>query len=178
MKFTPAALQGAYLVDLDPMPDERGFFARSFCVDEFTARGLTLPVQQCSISFNEHRGTLRGLHYQIAPHEEYKLVRCSAGSIFDVIVDLRPDSPQYCRWLGVELSAANRRGLYIPAGFAHGFVTLSDASEVFYMISAPHSPAHARGRRWNDPAFGIEWPVVPSVMSARDAAHPLLDSSR
>jgi dTDP-4-dehydrorhamnose 3,5-epimerase len=176
MKFTPAGLEGAFLVDLEPVRDERGSFARTFCVDEFTAHGIPMTPKQCSVSCNDRRGTLRGLHFQAAPHEEQKLVRCTAGAIFDVIVDLRPASPQFRRWIGVELSAANRRALYIPPGLAHGFLTLSDASEVYYMMSAAHAPAHARGVRWNDPALGIEWPATPTVISARDAGYVLLEA--
>ena len=177
MIFTESPLPGAFLVDLEPLNDERGFFARSFSSDKFAARGLTSELGQCSVSYNERKGTLRGLHYQSAPHEEHKLVRCTAGAIFDVIVDIRPHSQGYRRWFGTELTAQNRRALFVPAGFAHGFVTLSDAAEVYYMISVPYSPAHARGFRWSDPAFGIQWPSSPSVISARDAAYPLLDST-
>jgi dTDP-4-dehydrorhamnose 3,5-epimerase len=176
MKFTPATLDGAYLVDPAPVPDERGFFARTFCLEEFAAHAIPMSLSQASVSYNEHRGTLRGLHYQIAPHEEHKLVRCTVGSIFDVIVDLRPESPQYRRWFGVELSGANRRALYVPPGMAHGFLTLADASEVYYMISTPYSPGAARGVRWDDPAFAIAWPAAPAVISARDANYALLDA--
>jgi dTDP-4-dehydrorhamnose 3,5-epimerase len=173
--FTESPLPGAFLVDLELLSDERGFFARAYCLDEFAAHGLSTPLRQCSVSYNTRKGTLRGLHYQAAPHEEHKLVRCTAGAIFDVIVDVRPDSHHYRRWFGTELSSKNRRALFIPPGFAHGFLTLSDESEVYYMISVPHAPEHAQGVRWNDPAFGIQWPLAPSVMSARDAAYPLLD---
>ena len=176
MIFSESPLPGAFIVDLELHSDERGFFARSYCPDEFAARGLTTPLQQCSVSYNARKGTLRGLHYQAAPHEEHKLVRCTAGAIFDVIVDIRPQSRHYKRWFGTELSAQNRRALFIPAGFAHGFITLSDDAEVYYMISVSYSPAHAQGFRWNDPAFGIQWPLSPSVISPRDAAYPLLDS--
>jgi len=174
--FAEAPLPGAYLVDLAPVSDERGFFARSYCPEEFAAHGLGAPLSQCSVSYNERRGTLRGMHYQIAPHEEHKLVRCTAGAIFDVIIDMRPASSHFRRWFGTELNAQNRRALFIPPGFAHGFVTLSDQTEVFYMIAAAHSAAHARGVRWNDPAFGIEWPLQPSVIAARDAQYPLVDT--
>jgi dTDP-4-dehydrorhamnose 3,5-epimerase len=174
MIFTESPLPGAYLVDLELLSDERGFFARSYCADEFASRDLGAPLQQCSVSYNARKGTLRGLHYQAAPHEEHKLVRCTAGAIFDVIVDIRPQSEHYRRWFGTELSARNRRALFIPPGFAHGFLTLSDEAEVYYMISVAHSPGHANGYRWSDPAFGIQWPFSPSVISARDAAYPLL----
>jgi len=175
MIFTQTPLPGAFLVDLELHSDERGFFARSYCLDEFAAQGLSMPLQQCSVSYNARKGTLRGLHHQAAPHEEHKLVRCTAGAIFDAIVDIRPQSRHYKRWFGTELSAQNRRALFIPPGFAHGFITLSDDAEVYYMISVPHSPEHAQGFRWSDPAFGIQWPFSPSVISPRDAAYPLLD---
>lgn len=175
MIFTESPLPDAFLVDPELLTDDRGFFARTYCADEFAARGLSMPLRQCSVSYNSSKGTLRGLHYQAAPHEEHKLVRCTAGSIFDVIVDIRPDSAHYRRWFGTELSAQNRRSLFIPSGFAHGFLTLSDGAEVFYMISVPYAPAHARGFRWSDPAFGIQWPSAPSVISPRDAAYPLLN---
>lgn len=175
MIFTESPLSGAFLVDLELLPDERGFFARTYCLDEFAAHGLSAPLRQCSVSFNARKGTLRGLHHQAAPHEEHKLVRCTSGAIFDVIVDIRPQSSHYRRWFGTELSSRNRRALFIPPGFAHGFLSLSDDAEVYYMISVPHAPAHAQGFRWNDPAFAIQWPLAPSVMSARDAAYPLLD---
>jgi dTDP-4-dehydrorhamnose 3,5-epimerase len=175
MIFRESPLPGAFIVDLELHADERGFFARSYCPDEFAAQGLTTPLRQCSVSYNARKGTLRGLHHQAAPHEEHKLVRCTAGAIFDVIVDIRPRSRHYQRWFGTELSAQNRRALFIPAGFAHGFITLSDDAEVYYMISVPHSPSHAQGFRWSDPAFGIQWPLSPSVISPRDAAYPLLD---
>jgi dTDP-4-dehydrorhamnose 3,5-epimerase len=178
MIFTESPLPGAFLVDLEPLADERGFFARSFCADEFAAKGLAVEWRQCSVSFNANKGTLRGLHHQDAPHEEHKLVRCTAGAIFDVIVDIRPHSTSYRRWFGVELTAQNRRSLFIPPGYAHGFVTLSDDAEVYYMISVAHAPEYARGFRWSDPAFGIQWPMTPSVISSRDAAHPLLESPR
>jgi dTDP-4-dehydrorhamnose 3,5-epimerase len=176
MILTESPLAGAFIVDMEPLTDERGFFARAYSSEEFAARGLSAVMQQCSVSYNARKGTLRGLHYQAAPHEEHKLVRCTAGAIFDVIVDLRPESASYRRWFGVELTAQNRRALFIQPGFAHGFMTLSDATEVYYMISVPHEPAHARGFRWNDPAFGIAWPMAPVMMSSRDAEYPFLDS--
>lgn len=174
MKFTDSPLAGAFLVDLMPEKDERGFFARTFCAEEFAARGLAEHMSQSSVSFNAHTRTLRGLHWQAAPYEEEKLVRCTAGAIFDVIVDLRPRSPTYRGWQGVLLSATNRRALYVPKGFAHGFLTLSEASEVLYMISVAYAPGFGRGCRWNDPAIGIAWPHAPAVISARDAALPPL----
>ncbi|MGC1522618.1 MAG: dTDP-4-dehydrorhamnose 3,5-epimerase [Steroidobacteraceae bacterium] len=176
MIFTESPLAGAYVVEMEPLADERGFFARTYCAEEFAAHGLGLELRQCSVSYNTRSATLRGLHYQAAPREEHKLVRCTAGAVFDVIVDIRDWSPTYRRWFAAELSAGNRRSLYIPPGFAHGFVTLSEQAEVYYMISVAHSPELSRGFRWNDPAFGIEWPVAPAVISARDAAYPLLDA--
>ena len=163
------------MVDLEPHADERGFFARSYCAAEFAAQGLGPELRQCSVSYNTRKGTLRGMHYQGAPHEEHKLVRCTAGAIFDVIVDIRESSPTYRRWFGTELTGANRRSLFIPPGFAHGFVSLTDNAEVYYMISVAHAPEVSRGFRWNDPAFAIEWPLMPTVISPRDASYPLLD---
>ena len=176
MIFTPSPLRGAFLVDLEPHADERGFFARSYCAAEFAAQGLGPELRQCSVSYNARKGTLRGMHYQGAPHEEHKLVRCTAGAIFDVIVDIRESSPTYRRWFGTELTGANRRSLFIPPGFAHGFVSLTDHAEVYYMISVAHAPEVSRGFLWNDPAFAIEWPLVPTVISPRDASYPLLDA--
>jgi dTDP-4-dehydrorhamnose 3,5-epimerase len=175
MIFTESPLPGAFVVELERLGDERGFFARSYCAEEFAARGLGPELRQCSVSYNARKGTLRGMHYQGAPHEEHKLVRCTAGAIYDVIVDIRASSPTYRRWFGAELTADNRRSLFIPPGFAHGFVTLSDHAEVYYMISVPHAPECSRGLRWNDPAFAIDWPLRPAVIAARDAAYALLD---
>jgi len=177
MIFTESPLPGAFLIDLAPAADERGFFARVYCPEEFAANGIKTELRQCSVSYNTRRGTLRGLHYQRPPHEEQKLVRCTAGAIFDVIVDIRPQSSSYRRWFGTQLTAQNRRSLYIPPGFAHGFITLSDDTEVYYMISVPHAPEHAQGLHWSDPAFAIQWPLAPTVISARDAAYSLLDVS-
>jgi dTDP-4-dehydrorhamnose 3,5-epimerase len=177
MIFSETPLPGVFLVDLAPAADERGFFARAYCREEFEAKGLASDFSQCSVSYNARKGTLRGLHHQRAPHEEHKLVRCTAGAVFDVVVDIRPRSANYRRWFGAELSGQNRRSLLIPPGFAHGFITLSDEAEVYYMISAAHAPDHAEGFRWSDPAFGIQWPIAPSLMSSRDAEFPLLDVS-
>jgi dTDP-4-dehydrorhamnose 3,5-epimerase len=152
--------------------DERGFFARTWCREEFADHGLTPELAQCSISFSHRKGTLRGLHYQAAPHQEAKLVRCTRGAIWDVALDLRRDSPTYRAWFGVELSAANRAALYIPEGCAHGQLTLSDDSEVLYQMSAPYVPSAARGVRYDDPAFGIEWPGEVVVINDRDASYP------
>ncbi len=173
MIFTETHLAGAFWVDLSPIADERGFFARSFCREEFAGRGLKSEVAQCNVSFNKKRGTLRGMHFQLAPKSEAKLVRCTAGAIYDVIIDLRPGSSTYCRWFAAELSAENRRGLYIPEGFAHGFQTLRDDCEVFYQMFEFYAPEFASGVRWNDPAFAIQWPIPDPVISAKDSAYPL-----
>jgi dTDP-4-dehydrorhamnose 3,5-epimerase len=175
MIFSESPLAGAYLMEMELLADERGFFARSYCAEEFAARGLP-ELRQCSVSYNARLGTLRGMHYQAAPREEHKLVRCTAGAVFDVIVDVRSSSPTYRRWFAAELSAANRRSIFIPPGFAHGFMSLSEDAEVYYMISVAHSPQFSRGFRWDDPAFAIEWPMAPTVISARDASYPLLDA--
>lgn len=172
MRFTETELAGAWIVEPEPIADVRGFFARTFDAAEFTRRGLRDAFPQCSVSYNLRAGTLRGMHYQLAPHGEAKLVRCTRGAIYDVIVDLRADSPTRGRWVGAELTAENRRALYVPEGFAHGFQTLADASEVFYQISAPFVPDAARGVRWDDPAFGIAWPHADArVISDRDRAY-------
>jgi dTDP-4-dehydrorhamnose 3,5-epimerase len=175
MKFTEAPLAGAYVIELERHTDDRGWFARTFCRQEFEAHGLDPRIAQCSISYNEHAQTLRGMHYQAAPHEEAKLVRCVHGQIFDVIVDVRPGSPTRHRWFAVTLDAAVRNALYIPAGFAHGFLTLGPEAEVLYQISVGFAPDAARGLRWNDPALGIVWPAEPVVISAKDRAYPLLE---
>lgn len=172
MIFEETPLAGAFVISIEPIEDERGFFARSFCVQELEARGLCARVAQCNISYNRRRGTLRGLHLQRPPHEEIKLVRCTAGGIHDVIVDLRHGSPTFARHFGVELSAANRKTLYVPAGFAHGFQSLEDDTEVFYQMSHAFAPQAAAGFRWNDPAFGIRWPLEVTVISARDRGYP------
>jgi dTDP-4-dehydrorhamnose 3,5-epimerase len=172
VKFVATALSGAVVVEPERHEDERGFFARSFCQREFSEHGLDPRVAQCNISHNRRRGTLRGMHWQTAPHAEAKLVRATRGSIWDVIVDLRPESETYRRWVGVELSTENRLALYVPAGFAHGFQTLVDDVEVFYQMSTSYEPGAQRGARWNDPAFGINWPVDPPFLSPRDAGYP------
>ena len=172
MVFAHTGLTGAFVVDLAPIQDERGFFARSWCRREFEAHGLNPRVVQCNVSFNRSKGTLRGMHYQIAPHEEAKLVRCTQGAIHDVVVDLRPRSGTYLKSFGTVLSSDNRRAMYVPEGFAHGFLTLSDQSEVFYQMSEFYAPEAARGIRWNDPALGIEWPGPVLVISERDRSYP------
>jgi dTDP-4-dehydrorhamnose 3,5-epimerase len=168
VKFVPTSVDGVLLVEIERREDERGFFARTWCADELAHHGLDAALSQCSISYNRVRGTLRGLHYQSAPHEEAKLVRCTRGRIFDVAVDLRPESPTFRRWTGHELTAENRAALYVPKGCAHGFQTLEDDAEVLYMISTPYVPAAARGVRWNDPAFAIAWPLAEPILSDRD----------
>jgi dTDP-4-dehydrorhamnose 3,5-epimerase len=170
--FTPVSLAGAWLVALEPHEDERGFFARVWCAREFADHGLDARLVQASMSLTLRRGTLRGMHWQAAPHEEVKLVRCVRGAIHDVILDLRPGSPTYLQHVSAELTAANRLALYIPRGFAHGFQTLEDDTEVFYQMSDFYEPAAARGARWNDPAFGIAWPVTAPILHPRDAGYP------
>jgi dTDP-4-dehydrorhamnose 3,5-epimerase len=172
VKFSETALKGAFIIEPVRIEDERGFFARTFCRREFEARGLNPDLVQCSISFNHQRATLRGMHYQSAPHAEAKLVRCTRGAIYDVIIDLRPQSPTFRRWVAVDISAENHLMVYVPEGFAHGFQTLQDGTEVSYYISELYSPERARGVRWNDPAFAIGWPIADPVISARDQTHP------
>lgn len=172
MIFEDTEIPGVAVVDLERITDDRGFFARGFCAREFAERGLCESFVQANISFNRHRGTLRGMHYQAEPKPEPKLVRCTRGAIYDVAVDLRPDSPTLYRWAGRELTADNYRALFIPAGCAHGFVSLTDDTEVFYLMGAAYDPALARGVRWNDPAFAIVWPLQPTTLSERDASYP------
>jgi dTDP-4-dehydrorhamnose 3,5-epimerase len=176
--FTPARLAGAFSIDLERREDDRGFFARSYCRKEFEAHGLKADVAQCNTSYNRRRGTLRGLHYQVAPRAEAKVVHCTAGAVYDVILDLRPESPTFHRWEAFELTVDNRRMLYVPEGFAHGFQTLSDHTSVLYLMMEFYSPEHARGVRWNDPAFGIDWPIAEPIVSRRDAGFPLWPEGR
>ena len=172
MIFREMPLKGAWLIEPEPVKDERGLFARVYCRDELAAHGLDPALAQSSVSWNARRGTLRGMHYQVAPHAEVKLIRCTSGAIYDVVVDLRPGSPTFRRWTAAELTAENRLMLYVPQGFAHGFQTLRDGTEVLYQISEFHHPESARGVRWNDPAFGIEWPMSDPLLSARDREWP------
>ncbi|MDA0171522.1 dTDP-4-dehydrorhamnose 3,5-epimerase family protein [Solirubrobacter taibaiensis] len=165
-------LSGAFVVDVEPAQDARGLFARTFDRETFAAHGLAVTIDQVSVSYNERAGTLRGMHYQADPHGEEKLVRCVRGAIHDVIVDLRPDSPTLKQSFGIDLDEDSRTALYIPKGMAHGFLTLTDAAEVLYLISTPYVPDAARGVRWDDPAFGIDWPGSPQVMSDRDRTYP------
>jgi dTDP-4-dehydrorhamnose 3,5-epimerase len=173
VKLSETPLAGAFVIELETLRDERGFFARTFDAATFREHGLDPAVVQCNTSFNEKSGTLRGMHYQAAPFQECKLVRCTRGRIFDVIVDLRPDSETYCRWFGIELTADGGRELYVPKDFAHGFQTLEDGSEVHYQMSREYVPAQARGARWDDPAFGIDWPATAErTMSDKDRNYP------
>ena len=172
MIFVPTSLPGAFVVEIDRRDDDRGFFARTWCRREFAEMGLRSDLAQCNVSYTRQRGTLRGMHWQAAPHAEAKLVRCTRGSIWDAIIDLRPDSATYPQHLAVELSAESGRAIYVPEGFAHGFITLEDSCEVSYQMSEFHEPAASRGVRWNDPAFGIAWPLSDPILHNRDAAYP------
>src|SRR6185369_8706161 len=170
MIFTKTNLEGAWIVDIKRLEDERGFFARTFCQNEFRDHGLNPCVAQCNVSYNKMKGTFRGVHLQVSPYQEAKLVQCISGSIYDVIVDLRPESPTYLQHLGLTLTAQNHRMLYIPEGFAHGFLTLEDETNIFYQMSEFYAPESARGFRWNDPAFGITLPAEVKIISERDAS--------
>lgn len=172
MEFRPTPLAGAFLVLPERHEDHRGFFARTFCREEFAEHGLATTFAQCNISYNQAKGTLRGMHFQKAPFGEAKLVRCTSGGILDVIVDVRRGSPTHLMYYSAELTADNRAALYVPKGFAHGFLTLAPETEVFYQMSDPFVPGHDRGLRWNDPAIGISWPFEPSVILERDANYP------
>jgi dTDP-4-dehydrorhamnose 3,5-epimerase len=173
MKFVEASLRGVFIIEPECVEDERGFFARTWCRREFESHGLNSRLVQCNISFNKKKNTLRGMHYQALPHEETKLIRCTQGSVFDVIIDLRPDSRTYKHYMSIRLTAQNHVLLYIPGGFAHGFQTLEDDSEVFYQMSEFYYPESARGVRWDDPAFGIEWPdAAGRILSERDRNWP------
>lgn len=172
MKFVETAIPGAFVVEMERIEDERGFFARTWCADEFRRMGLNNRIAQCNVSFNTRRGTLRGMHYQAQPHEEAKVVRCTQGRIHDVIVDIRPGSARFKESFAIELSAANRKMLYVPEGVAHGFQTLEDQTEVFYQMTESFHPEAAAGFRWNDPAFRIYWPLEATLVSARDRAYP------
>jgi dTDP-4-dehydrorhamnose 3,5-epimerase len=173
MTFTETTLEGAFVIDLERIEDARGFFARAWCAREFQDHKLTNRVAQCNLAFNKQKWTLRGMHYQVAPHEEAKVIRCTRGAIFDVIIDLRQGSPTYKKWFGVELTSENRKALYVPEGFAHGYQTLEDDTEVFYLVSEFYTSEAERGVRWNDPAFGIEWPEMEHVeISNKDQTWP------
>ena len=172
MRFVPTAIPGVVVVELEPHADDRGFFARSWCEQEAAAHGLSFGTAQCNVSFNHRKGTLRGMHYQMPPHEERKVVRCIAGALLDVVVDVRPESPAFGHHVAVELTAANRKAVHIPTGCAHGFLTLSDDTEAFYQMSSLYSAAHGQGFRWDDPFFQIEWPNAIEVISERDRTYP------
>jgi dTDP-4-dehydrorhamnose 3,5-epimerase len=177
MKFLETKLKGAYVIEIEPISDNRGFFARSWCQQEFRDRGLNPNLVQCNISFNTNKGTLRGMHYQAKPHEEAKLVRCTRGSIYDVIIDIRPDSSTFKSWLSIELSAENRKALYIPEGFAHGFQTLENNTEVFYQMSDFYHPESAKGIRWNDPTLAVDWLLRNDlIVSIKDQQYPLFET--
>jgi dTDP-4-dehydrorhamnose 3,5-epimerase len=172
MRFEPTPVDGAWVIELEPHDDDRGSFARTYCDDEFAAHRLPTHFPQCNLSRNTRAGTMRGMHYNVAARAEAKLVRCVRGAVHDVIVDLRRGSPTRGRWFGVELTADDGRALFVPKGFAHGFLTLADQTDVYYHMSEMFSPDAARGFRWDDPAFGIHWPAPPSVISERDATYP------
>ncbi len=175
MKYTPTPLEGAYIIDIESHQDERGYFARVWCAREFEAHGLNPALLQCNIAYNKRKGILRGMHYQRAPWSEVKLVRCTRGAVYDVIVDLREHSPTRLQWTGVELTQDNHRMLYVPEGFAHGYLTLEDDSELFYQVSQVYTPEAEGGLRWNDPAVGIDWPDVGELLiSPKDSVWPLL----
>lgn len=172
MIFAPTKLPGATVVELKELRDDRGFFARSWCQREFQEQGLSANVVQANVSYNYRQGTLRGMHYQVSPYEESKLVRCTRGGVYDVIIDLRQGSPTFKQWIGVELTAANHRMLFVPEGFAHGFITLEDDTEVTYQVTQFYHPGSERGVRYNDPLFGIEWPIAVAVISEKDKSWP------
>lgn len=172
MRLTPTEVEGCHVADLEPHGDERGFFARAWCRDELAAVGAGDPIVQINMSLSHAAGTTRGLHWQVAPHAEAKFVRCVAGAVFDVCVDVRPDSPTHGRWVGVRLDTDNRSALYIPAGCAHGYQTLEDDTELLYSTSAPYAPDAERGARPDDPAFGVEWPMTATVLSDKDRSWP------
>ena len=172
MIFTKTNLDGAFIVETQKLEDERGFFARTFCQREFQKHGLNTNLAQCNISYNKVKGTLRGMHFQIAPHQEAKLVRCTQGAIHDVIIDIRPDSPTYLKHFAIDLTANENNALYVPEGFAHGFLTLEPETYVFYQMSEFYAPGYGRGFRWNDPTFNIEWHGDVNMISERDASYP------
>lgn len=172
MIFTETKLPGAFIIDLERRGDARGYFARTYCQREFEQHGLPARVVQTNMSFSKHQGTLRGMHFQAAPYAEAKLVRCTRGALYDVIIDLRPESPAFRQWVGVELTADNQRMLFVPEGFAHGFYTLVDDVEVMYQVSQFYTPQAERGFRWNDPAFAIEWPGPVTTISDKDSRWP------
>ncbi|WP_414528234.1 dTDP-4-dehydrorhamnose 3,5-epimerase [Nodularia chucula] len=175
MKFTTTALKDAFIIDVEKKPDHRGFFARGFCAQEFMAHGLKPTVAQCNISFNHKQGTVRGMHYQVSPAAETKLVRCTQGAIYDVIIDMRPESPTFLSYIGVELTAENHRALYVPEMFAHGYQTLTDDAEVVYQVGEFYTPGYERGLRYDDPFFNIAWPLEVTEISEKDSNWTLLE---
>ncbi len=172
MRFIANELEGSYIIELEPVTDERGFFARTFCAKEFKEMDLASHFVQCNIAWSKAKGTLRGMHYQIAPHADVKIVRCTCGAIYDVIIDFRPHSPTYCKWASVELTPASKTMLYVPDGFAHGYQTLEQDTEVSYWMSNFYNPSAQRGVRWNDPAFSIQWPLPNPILSENDRSYP------
>lgn len=172
MIFTETKLKGAYIIDIEKREDDRGFFARSWCKNEFQDHGLNPSLVQCNVSFNHKRGTLRGMHYQVLRYAEVKLLRCTRGAIYDVVIDLRPQSPTFSQWLAVDLTAENHRMLYVPEGFAHGFQALADGTEITYQVSQFYTPKAEQGVRYNDPAFAIRWPIAAPVVSKKDRKWP------
>ncbi len=178
MRYVATPLNQVWIVEIEPVEDDRGFFARTWCTREFAEHGLNPQLLQCNLSWNRRKGTVRGMHFQRPPHEEAKLVRCTRGAIYDVVVDLRPASPSFRAWFALELSAAGRQLVYVPEGCAHGFQTLEDDCEVFYQMTAVHVPAAADGVRWNDPAFGVRWPLPVTLISDKDAGYVDFDRAR
>lgn len=172
MIFTPTKLAGAFIIDLKKIEDDRGFFSRTFCINEFKDQGIDIEIRQANTNLSTKKGTIRGMHYQRHPYEEDKIVRCTKGALFDVIIDLRKDSPTYKQWIGVKLTENNHRALFVPKGFAHGFLTLEDNTEANYLVSQFYTPGAEAGIRFNDPQFGIEWPFEPIVVSDKDLSHP------
>jgi dTDP-4-dehydrorhamnose 3,5-epimerase len=177
MRFIETPLPGVWIIEPERLEDERGFFARTWCRSEFEARGLNADLEQCNIAFNAQKGTLRGMHWQATPHGEAKLIRCTRGAVWDVALDLRPASPMFLKWFGVELSAQNRRMFFIPEGLAHGLQTLEDSSEMFYQMSTNYHAPSVRGARFDDPAFAIEWPLPISIIAEKDKSWPLWKQS-
>ena len=178
MRFRETELAGAWLIELEPHHDERGFFARAFCEEELATHGLPTHFPQANLSRNDRRGTLRGMHYNAAPFREAKIIRCTAGAIWDAIVDLRQGSPTRLRWIGVEMSAEKGNALFVPEGFAHGYITLQDRTDVHYLMGRSYVASAARGLRWDDPRIGMRWPITPAVISARDRGYPDFDEAR
>ncbi len=175
MIFTETKLKGAFIIDIKKLEDERGYFGRAWCKDEFDLHGLNSNAVQANVAYNQQAGTLRGMHYQTYPFTETKTVRCTAGSIYDVIIDLRPGSATYTQWIGVILTGKNLKMLYVPDGFAHGYITLEDETSVHYMVTEYYTPNAEAGVRYDDPAFAIQWPIVPTLISDKDLAHPAFE---